>query len=749
MRRIHIQKALLLSILFSSALFADIHDRIEYKLNRVLRDVEEIIGGNTANCTPITQGDINLGGGTFTITTSGDWCLADNVQGTIVIDASSVCLDLNCHIIDANGADNAITAGGQQSLKIFNGTVTNATDAGIDLVSCEDVTVSSINFVNNTDISLYIHSALVGACPSFTVSNPSQGILVENCNITGGNRAMLFRGCNELHVEACDVYENVNTIANAVVSIEHCNDVVFEEVLVNNNTKAVPSQGTGPLLFEGPETAVMLVQSSDNVQIRNCQTNSNTASIVGAMITLQVTGIEFDVDCGPVTGLTSGIVIDGHQSNNNTNITGILTGMSGFFVPSMRVMNSQTNGNVTTRSANGLGAFLTQGFTMGFASLGCERIYIQNHQSNENKSLNDLTSVAGESYGIFVAADGELEFLADGAIIENCQANNNGDFDQGSKSTGICLGYGTAAEASNGAIVRGCQVNGTAAHACVCAFGCYWNHVVYEHCQADNNRAFGTPDPANNCAQGYGFGFALAGDVSDVRYISCTASNNSCVNFAAAGFDASSYPPFSIGAQPILISLPPENVIYEDCVAHDNTSVSSFGCGFRAALGVDDCVIQDSDAFSNTTTGTGSGHGILFDTTQDSKIIRSQMHENDNNGIELIGSNTTIAIIECVAMDNGVNGFDFAATSTANCCLVQDCRALSNANIGFAHLTSPLTTTFIGNEAQCNNDGETTDNFVINGGIISLYELSWTTGLMTNISGQATISPWTNVSAVS
>lgn len=736
----YFKKAMVLSCLFSSAVFADIHDRIEYKLNRVLKDVDVLVNGNTGNCMPVTQHDIDLGSGTFIINESGDWCLESDVQGTIVIDADCVCFDLNCHTIDANGAANAIAAGAHNSIAIFNGCVINSTEAGIDLVACEDVAVSSIDFRNNSDISLYIHSALVGPCPTFSVSNPSQGILVENCNVTQGNRAMLFRGCNELRVQNCDVYENTNTIANAVVSAEFCQDGVFENVWVNNNIKAVPGQGQGPVGPFGPETAVMLAWASKNIQFNGCQTNGNSCEFIpGMLVALLVNGLVFDADCGLLFNQTTGVIIDGHQSNNNTNANSNLVGIGLMFIPDGEVKNSQTHGNITTQANGNQGSFLTQDFLFGLGVLGCPGAHIINHQSNENKSRNSITGIGGEAYGIFVSS--ALGQVGDGAMIEDSQAHNNGDFNETSKAVGICVGYGPQIQISNGAIIRNCQSNGTQGHACVCAFGCYWNNVVYENCQADNNAAFGTSDPANNCLFGYGYGFAVCGNVRDVRFIGCTASNNTCINDKAAGIDAADYPPFIPGAEPAFLAFPPSLVVIEGCVTNGNVSTSNFGSGIRAS-GVTSCVVKDSEAFSNTSTGTGFGNGILFDTCSDSKIIRSQMHENLNAGVELVGTNTNIAIIESVAMKNNI-GFDVPQNATLVCGLVQDCRAVDNTTVGFNHGPSPLQTTYIGNEAQCNGL-----DYAINGGIISLYQLHWLTGLMNNVSGQATISPWTNLSAL-
>lgn len=71
-------KATLCSILISPALFVDIHDRIEYKLNRVVRDIEIISNSlNGVECTPITARMIGPDG--LVIATPGHYCLTENV----------------------------------------------------------------------------------------------------------------------------------------------------------------------------------------------------------------------------------------------------------------------------------------------------------------------------------------------------------------------------------------------------------------------------------------------------------------------------------------------------------------------------------------------------------------------------------------------------------------------------------------------------------------------------------------------
>lgn len=391
MKCIKIQKALLLSMLFSSALFADILDRIEYKLNRVLRDVDTVVAGNTANCTPITQGDINVGGGVYTISSSGEYCVTEDVTGTIVVDADCVSINLESHTVSAGGAATAFSVDNHEGLVIFNGCIADASDAGV-LVS------------TSTAVELF-----------------------------------------SLHMH------------------DHDNDAIR-------------------------------VNDSAEVYVHNIDFIGGT--------TVRALGVED----------SSGVVVSNSE-------------MIGY-----------------TSSGNGI-----------------------------------------------------LEIIGSDCVL-----------------------------------VQGVTVCGTS--------------------------------------------FTSDTDAGAIHVVDST-----------------------------------------------------------------DFIIENSSANNATSAGDNPVvHGILIDTCSNSKVMGTQTNGNeDGSGIELVGSNANVALIECLAMQND-SGFDFAQTSTATCCLVQDCRAISNTSAGFAHITTPLTTTFVGNVAQCNGDAGATD-YVIDGGDISLQGLSLLDGTMLVFFGNAAL----------
>ena len=526
------------------------------KANICKLDVKKLNVERTCEPTPISK--------PTTITKSGCYCLTKDICGTIVIAADNVSLDLNCHEIDAKGGNYAIFTEGRTGITIKNGSVVNSAAAGINIIACESVEVSNVTFRNHADRSLSIQAESVGPAPTFPVTNPSQVILVAHCDISQGNRAMLIKGCNEVRVENCDVYDNVNTIPNAVVCFEHCNDVVLQEVFVNNNTKAVPGQGQGPLGILGPETAVWLVQASNNVQLKNCMTNHNFSE--NGMSSLLLLG----ADLGAIppfvfTGLSSGVIIEGHQSNSNTNTTGTLGAMTIGFVPNPVIRDCQTNGNVTTNASGGT-TFGTQDFLIGLGVARSPGAYIKNHQSNENVSKGSST------LGIIVAD------FADGAVIEDCQCNDNGDLVESTFLVGIDLSFGLTATPSNGCIVRRCQANGNKARSISTGFLLNWNNALVEGCQANCNISTGDPNPVNNIALGLAAGFAISFDNSSVTLTSCEASDNQCTKSFAAGITGTGFPPIDPNG---FLWPPPHNVVVQDCLTNGNSSTDDVGYGVR------------------------------------------------------------------------------------------------------------------------------------------------------------------------
>ncbi len=599
-----------------------------------------------------------------TIKHSGCYCLTKDIKGTITIAADDVMLDLNCHQIDANGNANAVTVSGHTGVTVKNGSIVNASAAGLHIAGCEEVVITDITFRNNADISLCIEAESVGICPDFTVTNPSQGIWVANLDISQGNRAMLFRGCNELNVKNCFVYENTNTKLLAVVGVEHCNNVVFEEVFVNNNVKAIPGQGEGPLSIIGPDIAVMLVQACNNVQLKNCTTNDNSSEF--RMNGLQVTGIDFaftpDFCINP--NLSSGLIIEGHQSNGNINKTGALVGLNILYVPNPIIRNSQTNGNSTTNAQNGT-VFGTQDFLLGMLLFAVPGAFISNHQSNSNKSFGS------ESYGILTVPGSDFAgggIFNDGTIIENTMTNDNGALgEHGSTHTlGICIDGGLIRIPSNGLVVRNCQSVNNKSHGAVYGYHIKWNNVLLENCQSDNNIADGASNGAQNTLIGSANGIGIDAGISNITIIGCNTTNNQCLNGPAFGINAAGIPPLVPGNPPNNQPLPAQKVVIQNCVASSNSSINNIGYGIRIQ-GSSQCQIVDNTAIGNQVgfsngataqvTGTITGTTLSVSSVTSGVLYTGQV-------LSGVGVTTGTRITGYISGNGGVG--DYAVSVPSN-----------------------------------------------------------------------------------
>ncbi len=487
---------------------SDIHDRIEYKLNRVIKDVDVIINNQTrpsCSSTVITQEDVDAGAGVYTISSSGVYCLAEDILGVILVQSDSVSLDLSNHTLNANGAPVAVAVNNVKGVWINNGFITGSTSSGILVDGCESVALYYLHMANHT-------------LDTVSVFNSNEvNVTKVNCFGGSGERAARFDNSQNVVLAQVNVTDFVSTIG-AIVEFNSCSGCSIRDCDIQRNTKAIAA--------------------------------SNTSSSVNSrMISLnQCVSIDF-----------------GHIKVNDNFIAGA---------------------TVATRNFQAIGIS------------DCVSCYLADCEMSGN-----VDSVAGPfaaNYGLFI---GNSENI----VVNGSQADLNGSL----ALSGIVSGVGVASS-------QGVRIS-----------------------------------------SGY-FG-----------------------NIAGAA--------------------------------------------------------------------AGTGNGITFDSVSDSVILRCDLRNNYANGIELVGLNNSVSIIECIAEKNDT-GFSFAATSTAECCLVQDCRALSNRTVGFDHSAAgSFTTTYIGNEAQCNGSfGFTEENFLPPlTSLISLQELSWLNGDLTVFNGNAALGArFTNISGI-
>jgi len=235
----------------------------------------------------IDQCHFNKSQGTYVICKPGNYHLKKDVRGTISIQSSNVCLDLCCHTLDANGADNAIVIGeplveqatlsakkqsveslrseissfkkksiGEASekprqkvakkttlkardvksksepvgsihhVRISNGTVCGAADAAILSNSVFDLEVSDLTMLNNALDSVRVLRSNV-----VTVKN------VEFSGLESGERALLVNFSDNLTVSDCSASGYLTTIG-AILEFNTSNTIDMSNVSVTNNVKS-------------------------------------------------------------------------------------------------------------------------------------------------------------------------------------------------------------------------------------------------------------------------------------------------------------------------------------------------------------------------------------------------------------------------------------------------------------------------------------------------------------------------------
>jgi len=158
------------------------------------------------------------------------------------------------------------------------------------------------------------------------------------------------------------------------------------------------------------------------------------------------------------------------------------------------------------------------------------------------------------------------------------------------------------------------------------------------------------------------------------------------------------------------LDLGASNILIKGCQIYD--TFAGFSAAGIKVSNASNVVIEDTNVFN--TTADDDGHGILFDTVSDSKIIRTQLHGNQDSGVELVGDNTNVAILNSIAIDNDI-GFSITTGSSLVQGAIQGNRAMGNTSAGFEHaavLPVPFDTAYQNNFAQNNGTNYNISNII-------------------------------------
>ncbi len=729
------------------------------KAVKTLGSIEKRERKKCCEAKPICQKTINKAGGVLVLRNSGNYALTEDVTGTIALAADSICLDLCCHTLSAGGRANAVVTSGFQDIEVFNGRIVNASDAAIlvtnssavelyDLVMSNN-SLDAIRETNSTDLSVH-NVDFVGDVSGerALLFDTCDNISVSRCNASGFlstvGAVIEINRCNTVEVQDVDVTNCTKTSAAdayfftaptalvfvggpgipSVDTITGCTGVHFERVRVNNNTfnNTVAVSDPDNIGFNWRTAEAIHFLSVSSFSLTDCETSFNV-DIAGALATEDTEDYIF---C--MLGSDNGLV-NGFQANANSCSQPIsaFQGITGWDTQNIKVTNSQACENVVSELNNPgfQAAFIGIGFNLYFGG-GFDVAFtlneVRNSQANSNIVMN---SGAGRQHDFERAFLIAFENHTTG-LVENCQGSFNAILDRNPFTT-----------------ISGC--NFTERTGVGVISNCIFDHntggaeaigISTSSFKVNNIRIINTSASFNG-----NYGIANGSLVDTELDQNLVPSGN--IEIINCIFDSNGPRDDTVveGANPngagIFVSdklLGTKNIVIRGCDILDTFSAQGDSAGITVTNATN-VVVEDTNVFTSVATAdTGSAYGIIFDSLSDSKIIRTQVHGNQNGGIELIGDNSDISIIECVAKDNGI-GFEFASGSTASCCLVQDSRALSNRVAGFVYAATPtpFTVTFIGNEAQCNGDDPTTDNYALGGNNIPLQSLSWSTGISAQV----------------
>lgn len=703
---------------------------------------------------PITPADFMDGQGnlsqTYVISESGKYQLCVDIAfdpqapdtQAILIEADNVSLNLNGNILSqvdqsVAGVNGVVVDPGLTNIKIYNGTISGFSN---DAILAGDPTLTNQSIIN--DLKIWDITSIDNAYDAIQVLSATNLFVseVDGLGNASGERVLEIDTCKNVIVNKVTATGYTSTIGS-IIEINFSSVILVQNVDVSNNTKTVTTSN-----FKKQQFSIVSIYTCQNVEFVRVTMNNNTnTTAVAANFT--VFGVYSSPNC----------TIRSSHINNNTDTAG---GLSTF--DDIMYVLSSNNFAATDCQVNNNSCTTTVRELIGIYISGSDVVTLDGVQANFNSVVGLAVRTSGSSdlHGIYVTSSSS----SGTAYLRNCQTSFN------------TVGTGGAGRGlSNFAYLAGLHMD----------VGQYtienhqsdWNsmgdnqpNTEVEGIEMGGNSLGGTmlinSSACNNTGGVEAYGITLDETSVTVSFnktvINCIACNNGNyginMNF------------------PDDLTDPGANIIIRDCICGDNglprfsptpgfgpsaginlrrlspglTNVVIKGCQVFGTSSTDttngnatgilvqnatNVVIEDTDVF-NTIPATTSltGHGILFDTCKGCKVIRSQVHGNQNSGIEIVGTYSNIAIIESIALENGI-GVDFALGSTASCCLVQDSRALSNTTAGFKYAASPtpFTVTFIGNEAQCNGTVPSTDNYSLGANNIPLQTLSWSTGVRANV----------------
>lgn len=716
--------------------------------------------------------------------------LENSLNGVHVVDSNVVKVDnVNCF-----GGERALFCEGSDNMTVSNLTATeylSTIGSVVQFTDCHNLRVHDVNVTSNVKVpvkdieSFHVATAIVSVSSSNSVN--FERVKVTNNIFRDENvapdwrtfEALMFFNCINGSLTNCDTSNNTDVtgdvmnedIEDMILLLLFCDSFIVTNHQSNNFTCdkflfyfwAVAALNVNDIVFDGCQAnrnflhSLSLSQASTKefsgfrvgryftgsqlgkCIIRNSESNSNTIESGGKSLTTAAAAflILFFM-------VQNGTMINCHANDNKILDKLPFTYNLGIFheAGSVEIIDCKAEGNIGSSFAAGCNTYNG-------------KCTISNGHFNNN-----------EHTGILIGAFGFTGANTD-TVISNCVIKNNGNVGT-DKAYGIFLSN----TAHRNILIEKCKILNTGNPFSSEAYGIYHSGATMEQVVVSDCEiiaAGGLPQPTvtinTQVPQFFPAVFTTngprnlypitalpetAGSVANPTN-ACDAPLKSLTGKIAIVFRATS----ACGSA--VLTTNTQNAGSVATIIVDSLNSTYGGNATQPAVSIP---LANASAFTAAlnaapagTTLTISnkvanvGTGIYLQNLNNSKVIRNEVINSSTNGIEIDGTNSKVAVIENVAMNNN-KGFVLSQTTTLS--TVQDNKAIGNKVSGFEQVASgSFSTSYLGNEAQNDLTTVTSSNYA--GALlttkIALQKLSLSTGNYTQPNGNASLgSRFVNVS---
>lgn len=212
------------------------------------------------------------------ITTPGSYCLANDIVGTVTIDADRVLLNLHGHRILGSG--NKIEIMNHTDVTIRDGVIEGLSGIGAEVIACTNITIEGVDFINNATGVFVISTTGFHLDDATFREHTGSAIRLEDTNNSSitrtsatfnavGEVVALF-GCSNINLAEVQLNNNSGIADNLTgIQLTAVYNCTINNVSINNNVHI--SGGFSPKFI-----GIDLLDTNSDITIINTHINNNS-----------------------------------------------------------------------------------------------------------------------------------------------------------------------------------------------------------------------------------------------------------------------------------------------------------------------------------------------------------------------------------------------------------------------------------------------------------------------------------------